>query len=607
MMPRFGKPTRNLLSTRYHLPFFGIEYAIVQTFGPVSNLLGTQLAGSLNDLTGDRQWKDELIRVIDETVQQQQPQESTIGSLKIRSQLIRPQRAGREQSLVLTLFEPIVSIHSANRAANAIPVTPMLPGCLQEPAREKLRLDEMRLQAALEGSLVGVVEFDLENPDWVFADHLERLLGFERGELNNSSSLIRQRIHPDDRPAYDRATERVTQGENTSLEIRLRDKSGQYRWFSVDSQVLSNTEGQPTRVMATLSNIHELKQAQLKSSDEVRRRDELVAILSHELRNPMAAITFSLDCLNTLGELPEEFSHLLAIIERQTSHMTKLLQDLLDVSRLTRNRISYEMVKHDLNQSVSDVVQSVLPSIKSKQQTLTQQLSDQPLWVVGDVSRLKQVMINLLDNASKYTPEEGQISLETRELDGQVFFSITDSGYGLEESKQNNLFELFYQADNPSRSRSGIGVGLFLVDQIMRAHNGSVFAESGGPGQGSTFTISLLHSNQDDGAGQVSESSDDFGSDIMLVEDNVDSLSSLSSLLKQKGFRVIEFADGDAALHGLNSVEFSAAIIDVDLPGTNGLQLAKNPPARPPQISFAGGHDRLQSTRGSKRYYGGRI
>ncbi|GAG24285.1 unnamed protein product, partial [marine sediment metagenome] len=250
---------------------------------------------------------------------------------------------------------------------------------------------------------------------------------------------------------------------------------------------------------------------------------------------------------------------------------------LLDVSRLTKNRIEFDFVTHDLNQSIQDVVNSIRSQIAKKHQNLHLDVSPGPLLVKGDVTRLKQAMANLLDNASKYTPDEGDIWLATGRQNDHVYFSIRDAGFGIAQSALESIFGLFYQVRQPSqRKTSGIGVGLFLVDQIVRAHQGKVVAESGGLDHGSCFTIRIPAASVLAVESAKTMAPEFAGRHVILVEDNSDSRQSLAKLLKKRGFQVKEFADAESVSGQLAQLAFDVGIIDVGLPGKSGLELARD-------------------------------
>lgn len=445
--------------------------------------------------------------------------------------------------------------------------------------QKKLHHNELRIQTAVDGSSVGIIEFDPSRSDWVFTEHIESLLALEPGSLQNSRKLVRERIHPDDMSVNDEAKRLEEHGFDTNIEMRLRTSSGDYRWFSINSRFKTNDDGKSKRIIGTISDIDELKKAQLQAAEDVQRRDEFLAMLSHELRNPLAAITFSLDWLQSTEETLEgKTEKLLDVISRQTDHMSKLLRDLLDVSRVTQNRIDYHFDVHDLNQSIRDVVDSILPAISGKHQQLVVNMAPEPLMVKGDVIRLKQALANLLDNASKYTPEYGKIWLQTEKIGEQVVFSVRDSGFGIEEEALNHIFDLFFQGGQPTQDKTGgIGVGLYLVDQIVHAHGGSIAALSDGPGQGSKFTICLPFTDEQGETKISSRSNLEFhGCRAIVVEDNDDTRVSLSRLLRQRGFEVTAFGEGESAANQLDTLKFDIAIIDIELPGKNGLELAQD-------------------------------
>lgn len=550
---------------------------IVKTFGNVKRILGK------HSVTGLKDPSDPRLRSVLEQFIQNPALPATMESEITNGFLLKLSRLAQAngESMILAVFDCSKQTRSLHEDAGE---TFPLANWSREPsdtsalakAHAELEHNELRFQTAVEGSSVGIIEFDFEKPDWVFAKHVENLLGFEKGAFENSRAMIRSRIHPEDLQNNDAARLAEEQGQDTNLELRLRTKSGQFRWYSINSRVQLGKDGKPKKVIGTISEIDDIKKAQLKAAQDVKRRDEFLAMLSHELRNPMAAITFSLDCLNEMDQLSPDAIQLVEIISRQTTQMSKLMQDLLDVSRLTQNRIDFSFVPHDLNKSVPEVVTSIHPSITKKRQRLHLQLCEEPLMVSGDVSRLKQAIANLLDNAAKYTSEGGEIWLETNKQAGRAVVSVRDSGFGIETSTLGNIFDLFFQANQPLHRKSGgIGVGLFLVDQIVRAHHGEVSADSDGPGHGSHFTISLPLTTDRGNEPATADALMFHGRHVIVVEDNADSRISLTRLLQRRGFQVTEFEDGESAANNLTCLQFDIAIIDIGLPGKNGLELAR--------------------------------
>ena len=433
-----------------------------------------------------------------------------------------------------------------------------------------------RFELAIRGSSLGVWELSLSDSDWIFADHIERLLGFEPGALQNSRSRIRELVHVDDRELNDRLNQPLSLDGCTQGEIRLRTAGGHYRWFRVICSVDLNDNGTPRWIGGTITDIDDLKRAELAAEEQVRRRDEFLAMMSHELRNPMTAIAYSAK----LAEIDERISpatrETLQIIQRQTGQLTRLTNDLLDVSRITRNRIVYKMESHDFNDSLLEALECIRPIMDRRQQQLVVELCDSPISVRGDASRLRQAMANLLENASKYTPEKGRIEVSTQQDSGQVLFRVRDNGFGISPDMQANIFELFYQHDKTiDRSSGGLGVGLYLVKNIVQAHAGQIEVLSEGIGKGSEFIIRLPICESDWQSESPAEMHFD-GLRLMLVEDSLDSQHALTWLLQARGFQVTAFSDGLSASQAIDELNPEVAIIDLGLPKRDGFAVAQD-------------------------------
>ena len=433
-----------------------------------------------------------------------------------------------------------------------------------------------RFELAIRGSSLGVWEFSLDDPDWIFADHIERLLGFAPGSLNNSRKQIRKLVHRDDRELNDRLNQPLSLDGCTKGEIRIRTASGNYRWFRVICTVDLHDNGTLKWVGGTITDIDDLKRAELAAEAQVRRRDEFLAMMSHELRNPMTAIAYSAKLAEIDEGLSQATRETLQIIQRQTGQLTRLTDDLLDVSRITRNRIVYKMEPHDFNSALLEGLECIRPIIDQRQQQLTVNLCDSPTTVRGDASRLRQAIANVLENASKYTPEKGRIEVTTRLDSKDVVFRIRDNGFGISPDMQANIFELFYQHDKTiDRSSGGLGVGLYLVKNIVQAHGGQIDVFSEGAGKGSEFVIRLPICEQ---AREVATSTElrFDGLRLMLVEDSLDAQHALSWLLQDRGFEVTAYADGLAASQSIVDLKPNVAIIDLGLPKRNGFDLARD-------------------------------
>ena len=223
-----------------------------------------------------------------------------------------------------------------------------------------------------------------------------------------------------------------------------------------------------------------------------RRKDEFLAMLGHELRNPLASIHNGLHLLSHQTEDTPAPQKIQAMIERQVRRMTQLLDDLLDVSRITSGRLHLQRERIDLRDVVNNAIETLESDIKQHNHRLATALPDAPVWLQADPGRLEQVFVNLLANASKYTDAGGELAVWMHLRDGQAVVRVRDSGIGIAPEALPHLFDLFRQADEAApRSQSGLGVGLALVRNIVESHGGSVTGASGGLGQGSEFTVRL--------------------------------------------------------------------------------------------------------------------
>ena len=223
-----------------------------------------------------------------------------------------------------------------------------------------------------------------------------------------------------------------------------------------------------------------------------RRKDEFLAVLGHELRSPLASILNGIHLLVHHQHDALASQKMQALIERQVGRMTQLVEDLLDVSRITHGRLRLQLERIDLREVVRNAIQTLESDIRQRNHRVTLSLPDAPLWLLADPGRLEQVFVNLLANASKYTDTGGELTVIGRVQDNQAMVRVRDSGIGIAAELLPHLFDLFWQADAAAaRSQSGLGVGLALVRNLVESHGGIVTAQSAGPGQGSEFTVYL--------------------------------------------------------------------------------------------------------------------
>jgi two-component system CheB/CheR fusion protein len=349
-------------------------------------------------------------------------------------------------------------------------------------------------------------------------------------------------------------------------------------WDMVTRLPLIDRDNAIVGVIAIFRDVTEQVRAKAKIDEEVRRRDQFLAMLSHELRNPLGAVVTATALLKA-GESQAMPAHTVEILERQARQMARLLDDLLEVSRVTRNKIELRRRVVDLRLIAAEAADAVRPQMIDKDLEFTVDLGSEPLWVFGDAARLQQVQINLLSNAVKYTAPGGHVSLRAAREDSGAAIRVRDNGAGIAPHLVESIFELFVQARQTlDHADGGLGVGLTLVRALVEMHGGTVSARSEGDGAGSEFTVRLpltalsaeAHAQDD-----CELSAPPPGTTVLVVEDYADSREVLCAMLSGAGLICHGAPDGHSALRLLDEVSPNIVILDVGLPGMDGLEVAR--------------------------------
>jgi PAS domain S-box-containing protein len=320
-----------------------------------------------------------------------------------------------------------------------------------------------------------------------------------------------------------------------------------------------------------------------------RRKDEFLATLSHELRNPLAPICTGLDLLRQSRGSGVEVERVLEIVERQVQQLVRLVDDLLDVARITTGKIELRKQRIPLNVVVNDAIESSRPQLDAAGHHLTVDLPGETIILDADGTRLSQVLMNLLNNAAKFTDPGGHISLQAQRENGTVVLRVRDSGAGIPTDKLSQIFDMFAQVDRSlERARGGLGIGLSLVRALVEMHGGKVEARSEGPGRGSEFIVqlplpadaSLEHERRGQGFldGGLPHPA---GRRILVVDDNEDAADSLSLLLGAMGYDTRAAYDGRSALEAVPEFKPSLVLLDIGMPGMNGYEVARSMRQRP--------------------------
>ncbi|GAA4338013.1 hypothetical protein GCM10023165_16450 [Variovorax defluvii] len=323
--------------------------------------------------------------------------------------------------------------------------------------------------------------------------------------------------------------------------------------------------------------------AGLRDADQ--RKTEFLATLAHELRNPLAPLSTALSLLARKRPAPEEAAKYYELMGRQVDHMVRLVNDLMEVSRITRGKIELHLGPVLLDAVIDDAIELSRPAIERAGHALEVDVSGEPLVVRGDAVRLTQVFSNLLNNAAKYTPAGGRVKLAAWQQQRQAVVQVSDTGAGLAPEMLNAIFEMFVQVSGTAKeAQGGLGIGLTLVKSLVELHGGSVEAASEGVGRGATFTVRLPLSKN--GAAPAPQRSQDSWAAViervvLVVDDNRDAADSLAELLRTLGATVLVAYSGEEALQLARGQGVEIAVLDIGMPGMDGCELARRLRASP--------------------------
>src|SRR4051812_25060813 len=328
--------------------------------------------------------------------------------------------------------------------------------------------------------------------------------------------------------------------------------------------------------------IAKTREAEEKLLEASKRKDEFLAMLSHELRNPLAPIRNAVELVRRIAPADPRLVWARDVVDRQVTHMAQLVDDLLDVSRITQGKISLRKDTVELEGVVQHAVETARPLIEARGHTLKITMPETPVWMIGDFARLAQVLANLLNNAAKYTPEGGAISLAAEVSEGQVVMTVRDNGMGIDRDLLPRVFDLFSQGERSlDRSLGGLGVGLTVVQRLVELHQGRVEVFSEGAGRGSEFRVTLPCISEVPHATAASERNAhedekmQRGTRVLVVDDNTDAAESIAVLLRMEGHEVKTVSDGAQAIACSQVFAPSAVVLDIGLPGMSGYDVAR--------------------------------
>ncbi|MDI3283756.1 ATP-binding protein [Polyangium sp. 15x6] len=450
---------------------------------------------------------------------------------------------------------------------------------------ERLRESEKRFRTLADNAPVIIWVTDATGScDYVNATW-QRLTGQSEEEALGSGWL--EPFHPEDRPRVGKIFETaVAAHEPFTFEYRLRMPDGSYRWFLDYGVPRLGEDGTFLGHIGSCTDITERKQAEEMQTEADRRKDEFLAMLAHELRNPLAPMRIALHIIRARHANAGTDRHL-QILERQTDNLARLVDDLLDVSRLTRGKIELRKERLDVATVVSRAVDATRGLIEGRHHTLTLELPGEPVPVFADAVRLEQILVNLLTNAAKYTDPGGHITLCVARVGGRVELRVHDDGVGIAPQMLDRVWHIFEQAERTlDRAQGGLGIGLSIVRHLVEMHGGTVEARSPGLGHGSTFFVWLPLAPEEPALAEAKPSPPErIGSPnhahagrrlrVLVVDDNVDAAYMIGELVREQGHEVRIVHDGLSALTAAGEQRPEVVFLDIGLPGMDGYEVAR--------------------------------
>ena len=455
----------------------------------------------------------------------------------------------------------------------------------RQTTQEALLESEERYRLALEASgNIGTWAVDPETNMAVMDTGFANLFGVDPEIANQGAEVeyFSERIHFEDRPRVLQAIAyAIETGERYESDYRISHLSGRVVWVTAKGKMFTDEKTGKKRFAGVAVDITSRKQIEQQLQDNDRRKNEFLAMLAHELRNPLAPIRAAAKLLQLGKPNEKRLRQTSEIIARQVKHMTGLVDDLLDVSRVSQGLIDLDRAPLDIGHAVAAAVEQARPLITSRGHRLVVEMGPEVPIVLGDEKRLVQVIANLLGNAAKFTDEGGEIQVKTMAHGSQVQIHVVDNGIGMPPELVASAFGLFTQGQRSSdRSSGGLGLGLALVKSLVELHGGTVVCKSAGEGKGSTFTLHLPRLEAETGINHVHETASiaravNGSLRIMVVDDNVDAASTLAMLLEDFGHEVLVEHRPYLAIENSRIALPKVFLLDIGLPEMNGYELAK--------------------------------
>jgi PAS domain S-box-containing protein len=451
----------------------------------------------------------------------------------------------------------------------------------QHEANAAIEERNLRLSVAMHAANMTIVSLDLASWSFSWEIGLAAIHGGQPHAIGYKTAL--GYVRAEDRDRLDTLLKQLANGEDSEahLEFRIQYQGGE-RWMQGSALLQRGERGQPLRIIGSLVDITERKRMELVLRETDRRKDEFLAMLAHELRNPLAPLRTAIALLQKMGLDGPRVADLIDLMQRQVEHMTRIVDDLLEVSRITQGRITLKQEPIFIGSAIYGAVEAISAMVESRAQRLSVDVPPSATWVSGDATRLSQILVNILNNASKYTPEGGHISIGVTADEDRVTIVIEDTGTGISADLLPNVFELFSQGERTlDRSHGGLGIGLSLVKKLVEMHEGTIVVQSPGPGMGTSVTVRLprLHQQERQVQHQHQPVAAESGEEqaalrILVVDDNRDAADSLAMLCETDSHATrVAYASPEAVTLA-QSFSPDVALLDIGLPDIDGYELA---------------------------------
>ena len=478
----------------------------------------------------------------------------------------------------VTLFERPVRVASLVSAVRAA----LRARWRQRELRDRLALQTL-LAAIVESSDDAIVGKTTEGIILTWNKAAERLFGYSAAEAVGQSITM---LIPPERQEEERTIlSRILRGERViHFETVRMTKDGRRFDASLTISPIHDASGRVIGASKVARDISAQKRTEYELREADRRKDEFLATLAHELRNPLAPIRSALALLEHADRPDPAVERVRGVLERQVGHMVRLVDDLMEVSRITRGKIELRRERLELTEAIRSALETSEPRIRRAGLSLALELPAERLYVDADRVRLTQVISNLLNNAAKYSAGAKEVRLTVRRDEDQAVIEVRDFGVGIPTDMLERVFDMFTQvAANGRGGQSGLGIGLTLVRSLVQLHGGSVSAASEGLGKGSTFTfrMPLVEAPAPEAAKPASNGGNRLSLKILVVDDNQDAADSMGLVLKRAGAEVEVVHDGIAALDRVERFHPALVLLDIGMPGMDGYEVARRIRARP--------------------------